>query len=191
MKARDVATEDQMMASVPGRYASALFELAQEQSQLQPVENDLNRIQAMLDESPDLLRMVRSPVFSADDQTKALDALLSKAGIGGLTLNFVKLIVRNRRLFAIPDMIKAFRTLAAGARGEVQADVASATALNDSQLQALKETLKASIGKDVQINASVDPSLLGGLVVKVGSRMIDSSLRTKLSTLKLRMKEVG
>ena len=191
MKARDVATEDQMMASVPGRYASALFELAQEQSQLQPVENDLNRIQTMLDESPDLLRMVRSPVFSAEDQTKALDALLSKAGIGGLTLNFVKLIVRNRRLFAIPDMIKAFRTLAAGARGEVEADVASATALNDSQLQALKETLKTSIGKDVQINASVDPSLLGGLVVKVGSRMIDSSLRTKLSTLKLRMKEVG
>ncbi len=191
MKARDVATEDQMMASVPGRYASALFELAQEQSQLQPVENDLNRVQAMLDESPDLMRMVRSPVFSAEDQTKALDALLSKAGISGLTLNFVKLIVRNRRLFAMPDMIKAFRTLAAGARGEVEADVASATALNDSQLQALKETLKASIGKDVQINASVDPSLLGGLVVKVGSRMIDSSLRTKLSTLKLRMKEVG
>lgn len=191
MKARDVATEDQMMASVPGRYAAALFELAQEQSQLQPVENDLNRVQAMLDESPDLMRMVRSPVFSAEDQTKALDALLTKAGIGGLTLNFVKLIVRNRRLFAMPDMIKAFRTLAAGARGEVEADVASATALNDGQLQALKETLKASIGKDVQINASVDPSLLGGLVVKVGSRMIDSSLRTKLSTLKLRMKEVG
>ena len=191
MKARDVATEDQMMASVPGRYASALFELAQEQSQLQPVENDLNSIQAMLDESSDLMRMVRSPVFSADDQLKALDALLGQAGIGGLALNFVKLIVRNRRLFALPDMIKAFRTLAAGARGEVVADVASATALNDSQLQALKETLKASIGKDVQINASVDPSLLGGLVVKVGSRMIDSSLRTKLSTLKLRMKEVG
>ena len=191
MKARDVATEDQMMASVPGRYASALFELAQEQSQLKPVENDLNSIQAMLDESSDLMRMVRSPVFSADDQLKALDALLGQAGIGGLALNFVKLIVRNRRLFALPDMIKAFRTLAAGARGEVEADVASATALNDSQLQALKETLKASIGKDVQINASVDPSLLGGLVVKVGSRMIDSSLRTKLSTLKLRMKEVG
>ena len=191
MKARDVATEDQMMASVPGRYASALFELAQEQSQLQPVENDLNSIQAMLDESSDLMRMVRSPVFSADDQLKALDALLGQAGIGGLALNFVKLIVRNRRLFALPDMIKAFRTLAAGSRGEVEADVASATALNDSQLQALKETLKASIGKDVQINASVDPSLLGGLVVKVGSRMIDSSLRTKLSTLKLRMKEVG
>ena len=191
MKARDVATEDQMMASVPGRYASALFELAQEQSQLQPVENDLNSIQAMLHESSDLMRMVRSPVFSAGDQLKALDALLGQAGIGGLALNFVKLIVRNRRLFALPDMIKAFRTLAAGARGEVEADVASATALNDSQLQALKETLKASIGKDVQINASVDPSLLGGLVVKVGSRMIDSSLRTKLSTLKLRMKEVG
>ena len=191
MELRDVATEDQMMASVPGRYASALFELAQEQSQLQPVENDLIRIQAMLEESPDLLRVVRSPVFSAEDQTKVLDALLSKAGVSDLTLNFIKLIVRNRRLFGISDMIKAVRTLAAGARGEVEADVASATELNDSQLQALKETLKASIGKDVQINSSVDPSLLGGLVVKIGSRMIDSSLRTKLSTLKLRMKEVG
>ena len=179
------------MASVPGRYASALFELAKEQSQLELVENDLNSILAMLDESSDLMRMVRSPVFSADDQLKALAALLGQAGIGGLALNFVKLIAHNRRLFALPDMIKAFRTLAGDARGEVGADVASATALNDRHLQALKETLKASIGKDVQINASVDPSLLGGLVVKVGSRMIDSSLRTKLSTLKLRMKEVG
>ena len=123
MKARVVATEDQMMASVPGRYASALFELAKEQSQLQLVENDLNSILAMLDESSDLMRMVRSPVFSADDQLKALAALLGQAGIGGLTLNFVKLIAHNRRLFALPDMIKAFRTLAASARGEVEADV--------------------------------------------------------------------
>ena len=191
MKAFDVATEDQMMASVPGRYASALFELAQEQSQLAAVENDLNTLQDLLDESADLRRMVRSPVFSAEDQSRALDAVLAKAGISGLALNFMRLITKNRRLFAVPEMIKAFRALAARERGEVEADVTSATALNDSQLQTLKETLKASIGKDVQINAQVDPSLLGGLIVKVGSRMIDSSLRTKLSTLKMRMKEVG
>ena len=180
-----------MMASVPGRYASALFELAQEQSQLQPVENDLIGLQALLDESEDLRRMVRSPVFTADDQGKALDAVLTKAGVSGLTMNFMKLITRNRRLFAVPEMIKAFRSLAASARGEVEADVTSATALSDGQAEALKETLKASIGKDVRINAKVDPSLLGGLIVKIGSRMIDSSLRTKLSTLKTRMKEVG
>lgn len=191
MKVRDVATDDQMMASVPGRYALALFELAQEQSQLQPVENDLIQLQGMLDESADLRRMVRSPVFSAEDQASALTALLGKAGVSPLTMNFVKLIIRNRRLFAVPEMIKAFRTQAARSRGEVEADVTSASALNEGQLQALKETLKASIGQDVQINAKVDSSLLGGLIVKVGSRMIDSSLRTKLSTLKLRMKEVG
>ena len=180
-----------MMASVPGRYAFALFELAQEQSQLPTIENDLILVQSMLDESPDLQRMVRSPVFSAEDQEKALGALLSRAGISGLTMNFIRLITKNRRLFAVPEMIKAFRSLAAQSRGEAEADVTSAQPLNDSQLQTLKETLKASIGKDVQINAKVDPSLLGGLIVKIGSRMIDSSLRTKLSTLKLRMKEVG
>ncbi len=180
-----------MMASVPGRYASALFELAQEHDQLQPLENDMDTLQALLDESDDLRRMVRSPVFAADDQARALEAVLGQAGVSGLMLNFIKLVTRNRRLFAVPDMIKAFRSLAAAARGEVEADVTSATALSDDQVGALKETLKASIGKDVQINAKVDPSLLGGLIVKVGSRMIDSSLRTKLSTLKLRMKEVG
>ncbi|HUS95718.1 MAG TPA: F0F1 ATP synthase subunit delta [Hyphomicrobiaceae bacterium] len=180
-----------MMASVAGRYASALFDLANEQSQLPGVEQDLINLQRMLDESADLQRMVRSPVFSADEQSGALVAVLGKAGISGLTLNFVKLIARNRRLFALGDMIKGFRTLAARARGEVEADVSSAVALGDEQMAALKETLKASIGKDVRINAHVDPSLLGGLIVKVGSRMIDSSLRTKLATLKLRMKEVG
>ena len=180
-----------MMASVPGRYALALFELAQEQSQLQPVENDLIQLQGMLDESADLRRMVRSPVFSADEQDGALTALLGKAGVSPLTMNFVKLITRNRRLFAVPEMVKAFRSLAARSRGEIEADVTSANELNDGQLQTLKETLKASLGQDVQINSKVDPSLLGGLIVKVGSRMIDSSLRTKLSTLKLRMKEVG
>jgi F-type H+-transporting ATPase subunit delta len=180
-----------MMASVAGRYASALFELAQEQSLLAAVEGDLANIQSLLDESDDLKRLVRSPVFSADDQTRALAAVLDRMAASPLTQNFTKLLVRNRRLFALADMIKAFRTLAARARGEVEADVTSATTLTEEQLQALKDTLKASLGQDVQINTQVDPSLLGGLVVKIGSRMIDSSLKTKLATLKMRMKEVG
>lgn len=191
MKARDVATDDPIMASVAGRYASAMFELAQEQSQLPQVEQDLGNLQALLDESEDLRRMVRSPVFTADDQSRALEAVLSRAGVAPLTMNFVKLIARNRRLFALGDVMKAFRGLVARSRGEVEADVTSAATLTDDQMAALKETLKASIGKDVQVTAKVDPSLLGGLIVKVGSRMIDSSLRTKLATLKMRMKEVG
>lgn len=191
MKARDVATDDPIMASVAGRYASALFDLAQEKSELPAIEQDLVNLQGLLDESEDLRRLVRSPVFSAEDQAKALEAVLSKMGVSGLSMNFVKLLARNRRLFALGDIIKAFRSMAARARGEVEADVTSAVALNDEQLQALTDTLKASIGKDVQVNAKVDASLLGGLIVKIGSRMIDSSLRTKLATLKMRMKEVG
>lgn len=186
-----MATDDPMMASVAGRYASALFELAQDQSQLAAIEGDLTSIQGLLHESDDLQRLVRSPVFSADDQTRALAAVLERMGASVLTQNFVKLLVRNRRLFALGDMIKAFRALAARARGEVEADVTSATVLTEEQLQALKDTLKASLGQDVQVNPRVDPSLLGGLVVKIGSRMIDSSLRTKLASLKMRMKEVG
>jgi F-type H+-transporting ATPase subunit delta len=186
-----VATDDPMTASVAGRYASALFELAQEQSSIPTVERDLGNLQALLDESADLRRLVLSPVFSAEDQARALDAILSRVGAGQLSVNFVKLIARNCRLFALSDMIKAFRALAARARGEVEADVTSATPLSDEQMATLRETLKASIGRDVAINAKVDAGLLGGLIVKVGSRMIDSSLRTKLATLKMRMKEVG
>lgn len=186
-----MANNDPMMASVAGRYASALYDLATEQNQLKPVEQGMTQLQALLNESADLRNMVRSPVLSADEQGKALAAVLEKAGIGGLTANFVKLIAKNRRLFTLPDMIKNFHTLTARGRGEMQAEVTSATALSDTQMQQLKETLKASVGKDVSIASHVDPSLLGGLIVKVGSRMIDSSLRTKLNNLKIAMKEVG
>ena len=141
--------------------------------------------------SDDLRRMVMNPVFSADDQGKAVKAVLAKAGVGGLAANFLQVLAKNRRLFALPDMIKGFRAIAARERGEVTADVASAHTLTDAQLQALKDTLKSSVGKDVQINAEVDPSLLGGLVVKIGSRMIDSSLKTKLNALKVAMKGTG
>ena len=139
----------------------------------------------------DLRRLVLSPVISAEDQAKALGAVLEKAGISGLTANFAKLIAKNRRLFAAADMMKAFRALVARERGEVSADVASAHALTPEQMQLLSDTLRTSIGKNVRIDTRVDPSLLGGLVVKIGSRMIDSSLRTKLNNLKVVMKGIG
>ena len=186
-----MANNDPMMASVAGRYASALYDLATEQNQVKPVEQAMTALQSLLDTSADLKSVVRSPVLSADEQGKALAAVMAKAGITGLAANFVNLIARNRRLFALPDMIKNYHTLAARGRGESEAEVVSAVPLSDAQLQQLKDTLKASVGKDVAITSRVDRSLLGGLVVKVGSRMIDSSLRTKLNSLKIAMKEVG
>jgi F-type H+-transporting ATPase subunit delta len=180
-----------MMASMAGRYAAALFELAKEERQLPQIEADLKAFQSMRDESADLRRLVRSPVISAEDQAKALGAILAKAGVSGLTANFFKLIARNRRLFAVADMMREFRGLLARERGEVSADVASAHPLTAEQLNALKDALRVQIGKDVQVNTRVDPALLGGLVVKVGSRMIDSSLRTKLDNLKVAMKGLG
>ncbi len=180
-----------MMASVAGRYASALYDLATEQNQVKVVEQAMTRLQAMLAGSADLYKMVRSPIISADEQGKALDAVMAANGVDGLTANFVRLIARNRRLFVLPEMIKNFHKLVAQGRGEMQAEVASAVPLNDAQMQQLKDTLRASVGKDVAITSTVDPGLLGGLVVKIGSRMIDSSLRTKLNSLKIAMKEVG
>jgi F-type H+-transporting ATPase subunit delta len=180
-----------MMASMAGRYAAALFELAKEDGRLPQVEADLKAFQAMLNESADLRRLIRSPVISAQDQAKALDAVLAKAGASPLTANFFKLIARNRRLFAAADMMRDFRALLARERGEVSADVASAHPLTPDQLAALKDALRVQIGKDVQVSTRVDPNLLGGLVVKVGSRMIDSSLRTKLSNLKVAMKGIA
>jgi F-type H+-transporting ATPase subunit delta len=191
--ARDfhVSTDDPMMAGMAGRYAAALFELAKDQQQIERVEADVKAFQSMLDGSGDLRRLVRSPVISADDQLRALTALLGKAGISGLTGNFFRLITRNRRLYAVGDILKTFRALLARERGEVNADVATAHALSPAQMQVLSDTLKASIGKNVQINTRVDPNLLGGLIVKVGSRMIDSSLRTKLNNLKVAMKGIS
>lgn len=174
-----------MMAGVAGRYAGALFELASAQNATAAVEADLVKFEQMLIESADLTSLVRSPVISADDQAKALGAILAKTGANPLTLNFFNVLARNRRLFAAPEMIRSFRLLAAKARGEVTAEVSSAVALTEAQVTELKQTLKASVGKDVTLDAKVDPSLLGGLIVKIGSRMIDSSLKTKLSSLKM------
>lgn len=186
-----MATDNPVTAGVAGRYASALFELANEQNRLDEVERDLGTFQGMLEQSPDLARLVRSPAFAAEEQERALKAVMDWAGIGATAGNFLKVVTRNRRLFAAEDMITTFRGLLARHRGELVADVASAVALNEEQLAGLRNKLKASYGKDVRLNAKVDPSLLGGLVIKVGSRMFDSSLKTKLSNLKVVLKGTG
>ena len=183
-----MATEEPIVAGVAGRYAAALFDLAQDESKVSEVEKDLATFQQLCDASPDLVRLVRSPVIAADDQARALDAVLAKAGVGTLARNFFGLVARNRRLFAAPDMARAFQALAAKARGEVTAEVASAHPLTDAQAQALKAVLRETVGKDVTLRANVDPSLIGGLVVKLGSRMVDSSLKTKLASLSLSLK---
>jgi F-type H+-transporting ATPase subunit delta len=178
-------------SGVAERYANALFEIAVEQDQLKPVEEDLNRLAALIDESADLKRLIRSPVFSAEDQARAMGAILDKAGIGGGAANFLRVVTGNRRLFALPDMIAAFRRLAARQRGEVSAEVTSAEPLSEKHLGELKAALRDKLGKDVTLATKVDPSLIGGLIVKVGSRMVDSSIKSKLQRLTLVMKGVG
>lgn len=182
-----MATDEPIMASVAGRYASALFDLAKDENKIDEVEKDLKTFQALCHESDDLARLVRSPVISAEDQAKGLSAVLDKAGVGALAANFFKLIAKNRRLFAAGDMVRAYLALAARHRGEVTAEVASAHPLTDEQTAQLKATLKETVGKDVALSTKVDASLLGGLVVKIGSRMIDTSLRTKLANMKAAM----
>jgi F-type H+-transporting ATPase subunit delta len=186
-----VAGGDDTPSGVAGRYATALFELAREEQALDQVEQDLNRFNQALDAVDDLRRLVMSPVFTADEQQRALAAVLDKVKIEGLSANFLKLVARNRRLFATPDMIKAFRTLLARHRGQASAEVISAEKLEEGQIRALQTALKSALHKDVQLEQRVDPTLLGGLIVRVGSRMIDNSLRTKLNSLKTVMKEVG
>ena len=172
-----------------GRYASALFDLAKEGSAIDAVAADLERFDALIAASADLNRMVRSPVFSADEQIGALAAVLERAGIGGLTAKFLKLITSNRRLFAVRDMVRAYRKLVAADKGEATADVTVAEALKDEHLNALRAALKSVSGKDVDLNVKVDPTIIGGLVVKLGSRMVDTSLRTKLNAIRHAMKE--
>ena len=186
-----VADTSHPISGVAERYASSLFELALAEGAVDQVTADLERFQAMLDESEDLRRFVASPVFSSGDQVKAVEALAAKAGISGFFANFLKVVARHRRLFALPGMIRAYRMIAAAQRGEVTAEVTSAHALAPEQENELKAALKSVTGKEVTVAVTVDPSILGGLIVKVGSRQIDTSLRTKLSTLKLALKEVG
>ena len=186
-----MAAEDPSVSGVSGRYATALFELARDEKSVDAVKADLDKFNALLDESADLKRLVRSPVFGADVQLKALNAVLDKAGIAGVAANVLRVLTANRRLFAVADVIRAFNALVAKYKCEATADVTVAEPLSDKNLDALKASLKTVTGKDVALNVKVDPAIIGGLVVKLGSRMIDSSLRTKLNSIKHAMKEAG
>ena len=186
-----MAATDQAISGVPGRYAAALFELVAEADSVDKVASDLTSFQNMLKSSNDLQRLVRSPVFSGEDQMSALEALCAKAGLTGLGLNFIKLVAKNRRLPALSDAITAFNALVAESKGEIAAEVTSAEKLSPAHVNDLKAALKSSMGRDVQLSAVVDKSILGGLIVKVGSKMMDNSLKTKLQNLKVAMKGTG
>ena len=183
-----MATTDQTVSGVPGRYASALFELATEEKATDEVSRQLSTFQSAIDQSEDLARLVRSPVFGAEDQARALKAILEKMGANELSIKFVLLLAAKRRLFVLTQIIKQYESLVAQSRGETEAEVTAARALKDSEITELKSALKAKLGKEPRLHTKTDPSLLGGLVVKVGSRMIDSSLRTKLDGLRAAMK---
>jgi F-type H+-transporting ATPase subunit delta len=174
-----VAGDEPTVSGMAGRYATALFELALEEHAIDAVRDDLGRFDALIGDSADLQRLVRSPVFTAEEQTKALTAVLDKAGIDGLAARFLKVVSANRRLFAVRDMIRGFRTLVASHKP------------SEDHLAAIKDALKAVTKKDVQVEVKVDPSIIGGLIVKLGSRMVDTSLRTKLNAIKHAMKEVS
>jgi F-type H+-transporting ATPase subunit delta len=168
-----------------------LFELAEGADALDQVADDLRQISTMMDESDDLTRMVRSPVIPRADQSAAMQALLEKTEASQLTRNFIGVVASNRRLFALADIIDDYLMVLAGRRGEMTAEVTSAKALTESQQADIEAALQSSVGGKVSINSTVDPDLLGGLVVKIGSRMVDSSLHTKLQHLKLAMRGVG
>ncbi len=186
-----MASENMSADSLAGRYAAALFELAADSGVLDDVAEDLKRLGGMIQDNADLKRVIRSPVISRRDQGRAMTTLLQKAEMGDLVTRFVGVLAMNRRLFALPDMIAVYLELLAGKRGEVTAHVLSAKKLTERQLKNIGESLEKAVGKTVSIDAQVDAGLLGGLVVKIGSRMVDSSLRTKLQHLRLAMKGIG
>jgi F-type H+-transporting ATPase subunit delta len=185
----EVTGQDTIVSGMAGRYATALFELAREQNAIDPVKVDLDRFEALVTEVADLARLLRSPVFSAEEQTRALSGVLDRAGIDGLAANVLKLLGTNRRLFAALDMARAYRALVAKHKGEVTAEVTLAEQPSEAHLAAIKDALAAVTKKNVQMKVKVEPSIIGGLVVKLGSRMVDSSLRTKLNAIKVAMKE--
>jgi F-type H+-transporting ATPase subunit delta len=172
-----------------GRYATALFDLARENGAIDAVKADLESFDTLISDNPDLARLVRSPVFSAEEQLKALSAVLDRAGIGGLSARFLKLVTANRRLFAVHDMVRAFRQMVAANKGEATAEVTVAEEIKGEHLEALRSALKAVSGKDIDLKLKIDPAIIGGLIVKIGSRMVDTSLRTKLNAIRHAMKE--
>ncbi len=186
-----MAAEATGTSGIAQRYATALFELADEAKALDAVADDLTSLRSLIDDSADLRRLVASPAMDRADQGRAMAGVLEKGSANPLTRNFVAVVCANRRLFVLPAMIRAYLAELAARRGELTAEVSSAIALDDAQTAALTDQLRKVMGAKVQVEATVDPALLGGLVVKVGSRMVDASLRTKLNKLQLAMKGVG
>ena len=185
-----VTSHKAIVSGISGRYAVALFELALESKALKAVESDLTNLKELLVESADLRELVTSPLVSRDDQSKGVTSVAEAAKLSELTVKFLGVLAANRRLSSVDAIVKSFEKLMAFHKGEVKAEVVSAQALTKTQLTALTKQLKSAIGQDVDIDASVDDTILGGLKVKVGSRMIDSSLKTKLDNLAIAMKGV-
>ena len=181
-------TSGGIQASLSGRYATALFELARDTKSIDAVEASLGTVRQALDESDDFKRLTTSPLVGRKDAAKAIAATADALGVDGTTKNFLGVLAENRRLSQLPAIMRAFRSLAAHHRGETTAEVASAHPLSPDQVDALKQQLRTRIGRDVAVDLTVDPSLLGGLVVKIGSQMIDSSIKTRLNSLAHAMK---
>ena len=186
-----MASEATGVSGLAERYAAALFELADERHALDEVAGNLRELRAMLHDSPDLLRLIRSPVLSRAEQGKAVAAVAEGAGLSRLTADFLGVVARNRRLFAVPAMTEAFLAKLAARRGEVTAEVTAAQPLSEAQQATLAEQLRRAVGQRVSVEIRVDPALLGGMTVKVGSRMVDGSLRSKLQRLQMAMKGIG
>ncbi|MGI6247118.1 MAG: F0F1 ATP synthase subunit delta [Pseudochelatococcus sp.] len=181
-----------IVSGVAGRYATALFELAAEEKSIDAVGADLARFEALVAESADLARLVRAPVFTAEQQLAAIAAVLDKAGIGGLAGKFVRLVAAKRRLFLVSEIIRSYRALVAESRGVVRAEVTLAEQPSDKVLEEIRTALKGvAKGGEIVLDVKVDPAIIGGLVVKLGSRMVDASLRYKLNSIRLALKEVG
>lgn len=186
-----MSAQDPILGGIAERYAKALFELADAGNAHDQVKGDLASLRGMIEQSADLAKFISSPLFTRDEHVRALGAVLGQAGASDLTKQFVGTVADKRRLGLLVDMIRSYDQMLASARGETTAQVTSAHKLSDDQLARIAATLKTQIGGDVVLESSVDETLLGGMVVKVGSRMIDSSIRTKLNRLQLNLKEAS
>ena len=178
-------------SGIAQRYATAVFDLAREEKALKALEADVDALEAALTESEDVRGMMTSPLYSRDEQRNVMSALAKKMELSQTMAGTLGLMAQNRRLFAVPQLLSALRQMIADDKGEVSAEVTSATVLTKAQADALAATLKERFGKKVKLNVAVDESLIGGLIVKVGSKMIDTSIRSKLAALQNSMKEVG
>jgi F-type H+-transporting ATPase subunit delta len=187
----DVSEPASISSGIAARYATALFDLAKEEKGLKALEADVDAIDAALTLSPELLTMILSPIVSRDEQFAAIGAIAAKMKLSTYVASTLQLMASKRRLFVLPNLLADLRARIAAEKGEMTAEVTSAAALTAEQAKKLSATLKASVGKDVKLKTAVDETLIGGLVVKLGSTMIDTSIKSKLAALQNAMKEVG